>query len=360
MKSYSTLLAVILLLCLGFIYNEMGAEPVQVSQGGYNYHPSMSPDGEFVVYQHMVEDFLDGTALGPIWVFNLKTGQRESVCKELKMSEMWDGHVSWSHDSKYFVFGSGDGLYRYDVYDQSLDSLLGDRNGIYYHRPELSPSDSLIAVDGYCDTSRQQTCIWLFDATDSSLKALPGVDFGPETEIYYYGPQWTTDGKYVVGVFGPDDQKGSDTEIRSINIYSQQSTRVAEAPCTYFVVLDTLIYYARWGSMDQGPEEPRDGTYGLYENSISGSQERVLLKAFDGLFDVVLRDGGPQVYFSRDDSLYTWFHDVTTPLGIRGKNPKVSGGVMLYETYDEKEGVEYDVEDESTYPDNIIWMVKLE
>lgn len=186
---------------------EVGKQSVQLTDhlkdGNYqNVSPSISPSGSKVIFMSDRSGYADIYRMDVEDGTNLKKvvgGQRKASLEELK----WlSPGISWSHDSKHFVFaaksGNCDALIVVDDKTKKqkiikIESLRGIYSAAWH------PKINIIAFEGNSGT---RSDIYLYDIKKKTLVNLTDDDFADKN------PHWNKDGSKLIYVSERDRKSG--------------------------------------------------------------------------------------------------------------------------------------------------------
>ena len=191
----------------------------KLTNGGLNYYPDITPDGQWLAWD---VDYWD------IWIMNLETGQNWTIQKGSSVTgkSAWRA-PSWSPDgSKLVHIRYGHYLpYGYEtIYIMNSDGTDGERL-TYYAREHLNPcwslaGDMIAFVSRGCEWLRD---IFIYDLTTNEIERLT-FEGGDE-------PSWSPDGNYIVyskkNWENYDPEKGSRTGfLHIINIHTKEDRQI--------------------------------------------------------------------------------------------------------------------------------------
>jgi hypothetical protein len=140
-------------------------------------HPSLSPDGRYIVYQSTIW-------YGDIYVRDLETGLDTLV---YNASDITVG-ASWTADGSRILFDHGCYIYSVDPNGSNLQTIIGAWPGSYYcwnDNPDSSPVDGRIAWEN------GHYGLGLADADGANPHWIPN------TQQDDYSPRWSPDGQWI-------------------------------------------------------------------------------------------------------------------------------------------------------------------
>lgn len=153
----------------------------------FAYEPAASPDGNYLVYVSLVDNYNPELFL---------YGLRDQTSKRLTYDEDMDDMASWDPGGSRIAFRSNmagkiSDIVLYDLSDQSLTNITPDPPGIGIEerQPAWSPDGRKIA---YSSTAGGNMDLWLMDSVGSDKIRLTSTD-DYDTESV-----WSPDGRYIL------------------------------------------------------------------------------------------------------------------------------------------------------------------
>jgi hypothetical protein len=313
---------VIFCLLIAVSLNIRGQEQkeVLITTEGYNFYPSISPNGKFIAYLRMIEEDMGAVAI--LSVYNLKTGEKTEV-ENLPIYEYYDSYPRWTHDSKNIFFSSGNSLYSYNIITNEISKILQpETKSISFFAPNPSPSSNLIAfwIFGTYENKLIHS-VWVFDQIHRTILRLPKMTYGAETETVWLFPQWISNDT-IVATYFPDSIS---TNILKIIELSSEKELVIDRNLysTYFKVINHNVFYTK--SINKEVV--------LFCYNILDGKRVEIIKNLNGVFDIYGIDSTQVILFSWNDSLYALYKKHTYPLKISGSNPQLQNNLLVYEKW---------------------------
>ena len=158
-------------------------------------------------------------------------------------------------------------------------------------------------------------------------KQVKEIPLGDEAygESYFYNPQWTPDGKYLIVSSHYTEYQSVDkigTRLVKIDVATQEIEEIAGSTYSeFFQVAADHVYYTRYN------REYKNGY--LIQYDFITKQKKVVN---ENQYEVFALDSHENIYFSRKDSLFRIEDGVSSYL-FQGINPVVRANKLVYEEF---------------------------